>query len=230
MGLFDDLQNIAKSVATEIGKNVKMCPACGAAAGVDQKFCPSCGAQLPEETAAQGAVCPSCGKQHMIGTKFCDQCGSMLPAAAQQAQAAQARDQQVLDQWDMLLAGFPKWNCGGSNLNIEDYGEESYVFSATFGSYMEANNAVQQYANILRQNGFGPAGQYPSQEQLYKMINGVCCHVDIEHCFEGDEESPQIGFDYREPSGGFNYVKPATKPQLDVDLKDLKKLKGLFKF
>ncbi len=229
MGFFDDLEKLAKTVATEIGKNVKMCPQCGAPAGADQTFCPQCGAKLPEETASQGAVCPSCGTQNTLGTNFCQQCGTKLPIAIQQEQAAQAKDAAVMQEWDQLLAGFPKWNCGGTRLNIEDYGEECYAFSATFRSHFEAQSAVQQYANLLMQSGFGPAGQYPSQEHLYKMINGVCCHVNLEHCFEGDEECPQIGFDYREPHGGFYYTKPQQTPQIDLNLKDLKKLKGLFK-
>ena len=93
MGLFDDLERLAKNVATEIGKNVKMCPSCGAPASADQKFCPSCGTQLPEETAAAGAVCPSCGTQNTLGTNFCQQCGTKLPIAIQQEQAAQAKMQ-----------------------------------------------------------------------------------------------------------------------------------------
>jgi len=235
MGLFDELERLAKNVATEIGKNVKICPSCGAPASAEQKFCPSCGTQLPEETASQGAVCPSCGTQNTLGTNFCQQCGTKLPIAIQQEQAAQAKDAEVMNQWDQLLIGFPKWNCGGNRLHIEDYGEECYMFSASFRSHFEAQNAVQEYANILYQTGFGPAGQYPSQQQLYKMINGVCCHVDLEHCFEGDPETACIGFDYREPAGGFHYVKPQQKPQIyrnlkDLNVKDLKKLKGLFKF
>ena len=117
MGLFGDLERLAKNVATEIGKNVKMCPSCGAPASADQKFCPSCGTQLPEETAAAGAVCPSCGTQNTLGTNFCQQCGTKLPIAIQQEQAAQARDAAVMQEWDQLLGGFPKWNCGGTDFS-----------------------------------------------------------------------------------------------------------------
>ena len=43
------------------------------------------------------------------------------------------------------------------------------------------------------------------------VIDGVCYHVDTEHCFEGDSDCPAIGFDKSEPYGGFNYVKPEPK-------------------
>lgn len=56
-------------------------------------------------------------------------------------------------------------------------------------------------------------------DHLYKMYNGRCLHVDLEHCFEGDCEWPTIGFDLSEPTGGFDYVKP--EPKKVGGLKDL---------
>ena len=61
-------------------------------------------------------------------------------------------------------------------------------------------------------------------EHLYKRTDGIVYHADTEHCFEGDPECPQIYFDRSEPTGGFDYVKPEPKKQLE-----LKDLKGLFK-
>ena len=88
------------------------------------------------------------------------------------------------------------------------------------------------YCQILLQNGFRQAGQYPNKEHLYKMIDGICYHVDTEHCFDGDPDCPNIYFLLGEPTGGFYYVKEEPKKQ-QLDLDDLKEglgaLKGLFK-
>ena len=214
-GLFANIGKVVQDVATEASKNMKICPECGAPNGADKGFCSNCGAKLPEETLAQGAVCPSCGKQNPIGTKFCQDCGTKLPIAVQEEQAAQARNEQVMADWDNLIPMFPKWNCGGSKFALEEYGE-GYCFYATFTNAFEANNAVGQYRETLQQSGFQPAGQYPTQEHLYKMVNGRCFHVDLEHCFEGDSKTPQIYFDASEPYGGFNYTKPQQAPQLDL--------------
>ena len=43
------------------------------------------------------------------------------------------------------------------------------------------------------------------------MVNGVCYHVDVENCFEGDAQSPSIGFNTGEPSGGFYYEEKTKK-------------------
>ena len=97
-------------------------------------------------------------------------------------------------------------------------------FSASFnGNTGAAHRAVEAYRQILQQNGFRPAGQYPTQEQLFKRIDGVVYNVDTEHCFEGDPDCACIGFCRREPYGGFDYVKPEPKKNKDLDLKDLKK-------
>jgi len=210
-GLFANLEKSAKSFATELGKDMKICPECGKPSGKDQQFCPECGARLPKETVSEGAVCPNCGKQNDIGTKFCQDCGTKLPSAVAEKQAAEAKDGKVMEEWDQVLGAFPKWNCGGSQFNIEMY-DEYYSFTAFFPQGMGAEAAVDQYRQILRQDGFQPAGQYPSMEHLYKKYNGKCLHVDLEHCFEGDYEWPVIGFDLSEPTGGFDYVKPEQKP------------------
>ncbi len=220
-GFFANLEKSAKSFATELGKDMKVCPECGKPSGKDQQFCPECGARLPEETVSEGAVCPNCGKQNDLGTKFCQDCGTKLPSAVAEEQAAEAKDARAMEEWDQVLGAFPKWNCGGSQFNIEMY-DNYYSFTAFFPQGVGAEAAVDQYRQVLQQNGFQPAGQYPSMEHLYKMYNGRCLHVDLEHCFEGDYEWPTIGFDLSEPTGGFDYVKP--EPKQVTGLKDLFKL------
>ena len=94
---------------------------------------------------------------------------------------------------------------------IDDYGTH-YIFGADFnGNATAAGRAVSEYRQVLLQNGFRQAGEYPCIEHLYKMENGVCYHADTEHCFEGDPDCPSIGFDKSEPRGGFDYVKPEPK-------------------
>ena len=222
-GAMANLERSMQGYATEAAKNMKICPGCNKPTSADKKFCPDCGTQLPEQTVAQGAVCVSCGKQNSIGTKFCQDCGAKLPAAIQEEKTVQARNESVMAEWENKMSAYPKWNCGGSNYNIECYDVNSFVFSADFaGNDYEARQAVDQYRRTLVQNGFHQAGQYPSIEHLYKRIDGIVCHVDTEHCFEGDSDCPSIGFDVREPLGGYDYVKPEPKKQAS--------LKDLFKF
>ncbi len=211
-GALGNLQRSMESYATEAAKNMKICPNCGAAAGADQKFCPKCGTKLPEQTLAEGAVCPSCGKQNSIGTKFCTDCGAKLPAATEKEAAQVQRDAAVMAQWDEKLAHFPKWNCGGNDFSIELIDGEYILFAVRFpGDPNAAYAAMKQYREVLLQNGFRQAGQYPSIEHLYKKVDGLCCHVDTEHCFGGDPDCATFGFDHYEPTGGFDYVKPEPK-------------------
>ncbi len=223
-GAFANLERAANDYATQLGKNMKICPGCGETVTADKKFCPHCGAKLPEQTVAEGAVCPNCGKQNSIGTKFCQDCGTKLPAAIAEEQAQLAKDDAVMTEWDEKLAAFPKWIFGGKDYYIEDYDGGAFSFTATFATYAGAQSAVRQYRELLLQNGFRQAGQYPNMEHLYKRTDGIVYHADTEHCFEGDSECPQIYFDRSEPTGGFDYVKPEPKKQLE-----LKDLKGLFK-
>jgi len=219
-GAFANLERSMTNYATEAAKNMKVCPNCNKATSADKKFCPDCGSALPEQTVAEGAVCTSCGAQNTIGTKFCASCGAKLPAAIQEEQAQAERNAAVLREWDEKLPQYPKWSCGGTELYIEDYGENGFMLSATFnGNPSAAHRAVEEYRQILLQSGFRQAGQYPSIEQLFKRIDGVVYNADTEHCFEGDPDTACIGFYRREPYGGFDYVKP--EPKKKASFKDL---------
>ena len=214
-GLEGAMANLERSVqgyATEAAKNMKVCPNCNKPTTADKKFCPDCGTQLPEQTVAQGAVCPNCGKQNAIGTKFCQDCGTKLPAAIAEEQAQADRNAAVMAEWDQYLSHYPKWSCGGSEFNIEEYDPGCFEFRANFnGNHQAARRAVDEYRQILLQNGFRQAGEYPCIEHLYKMENGVCYHVDTGMCFEASPDSPSVSFTIGEPRGGFNYVKPEPK-------------------
>ncbi len=220
-GAFANLEKAAQGYATEMSKNMKICPSCETPATADKSFCPSCGAKLPDQTVAEGAVCPACSKQNPVGTKFCTDCGTKLPAAVQADEAVAAKDAAVMQKWDEVLIQYPKWNCGGKNYNIEDL-DGYMMFAADFeGNSYAAQNAVEQYKALLLQSGFRQAGQYPSPSHLYKMIDSVCYHVDTEHCFDGDSDCPTVYFSIGEPTGGFNYVKP--EPKKPTNLRDLLK-------
>ena len=212
-GLEDALSNLQRSVesyATEAAKNMKVCPNCQKTTSVDKKFCPECGTQLPEQTVVQGAVCPSCGKQNVIGTKFCQDCGTKLPVAVQEEQMHADDHASVMSKWDKQLPQYPKWNCGGSHFEIEVY-DGFTTFSVNFdGNTFRAKQAVEQYRQLLLEGGFREAGENPTIEHLYKMIDGVCYHADTEHCFEGDNDTATIYFNTGEPQGGF-YYKPDKK-------------------
>ena len=219
-GLFSGLAGGLQNFANEAAKNMKICAACGEGANADTKFCPKCGAELPEQTVAQGALCQSCGKQNDIGVKFCAACGAKLPSAIAEEKAAKAKDDEVITRWDTLLPKYPKWCFGGHDLGLEklsenDNGSPYYGFFA--GGVGSAE--VEQYRQLLKQNGFRPAGQYPDESQLFKRIDNVVYNADIEHAFEVSEHI-SLYFTVRETSGGFDYVKPEPKKPLG--------LKGLF--
>ena len=218
-GAFANLERAAQGYATEMSKNIKVCPNCNQPSDKEKLFCPSCGTKLPETTVSEGAVCTECNKQNPVGAKFCDACGAKLPAAIAEEQAQADRNAAVIAEWDTKLPQYPKWDCGGKNYCIEDM--DGYIrFSADFeGNRFAAEQAVAQYRKALVQNGFIQAGQYPNIAHLYKRVNGVCYHADTEHCFEGDPDCPNIYFNIDEPTGGYDYVKPEPKKQ--VGLKDL---------
>ncbi len=216
-GAFANLERSMHSYATEMSRNMKICPNCEQPTTADKSFCPSCGAKLPEQSVAEGAVCSSCGTQNSIGMKFCTECGAKLPQTIREEQAALARDGEVMAKWDEWMWAYPKWSCGGSGFDIEAYEPGQFRFSASFeGDSFAAKNAVEQYRALLSEHGFRQAGQYPSKEHLYKMVDGVCHHVDTEHCFDGDPDCPCIYFAQQEPYGGFDYVKPEPKKKLGL--------------
>ena len=214
-GLEGAMANLERSVqgyATEAAKNTKVCPNCGKPNGADKKFCSDCGTKLPEQTLAQGALCTDCGTQNGIGTKFCQNCGAKLPATIQEEELKAQKNAAVMAEWDLKLPQYPRWTCGGAEISLEDYGDNNFMLNACFnGNNQQAQRAVEEYRQILLQNGFRQAGQYPSIQQLFKRIDGVVYNVDTEHCFEGDPDCACIGFCIREPYGGFDYVKPEPK-------------------
>ena len=214
-GLEGAMANLERSVqgyATEAAKNTKVCPNCGKPNGADKKFCSDCGTKLPEQTLAQGALCINCGTQNGIGTKFCQNCGAKLPATVQEEELKAQKNAAVMSEWDFKLPQYPRWTCGGTKISLEDYGDNNFMLNACFnGNSQQAQRAVEEYRQILLQNGFRQAGQHPSIQQLFKRIDGVVYNVDTEHCFEGDPDCACIGFCIREPYGGFDYVKPEPK-------------------
>ncbi len=210
-GALGNLTNAVNDYATKAAQNMKICPKCDAAVSAEHTFCTRCGEKLPERTLAEGAVCHSCGKQNAVSEKFCADCGTKLPSALAAEDRQRQADQDVLAKWQELLSAYPEWTLGGNCYEIEHYGEGQYIFSSSFASSQEARDAIAAYRAVLEQHGFQSAGQYPSPEHLYKKENGVCYHVDTEHCFEGDANCPTVAFDRREPQGGFDYVKPEPK-------------------
>lgn len=219
---FSNFERAAQDFATKQAENLKICPACGGTASAEQKFCQSCGAALLDQTVAQAAVCTSCGKQNSIGVKFCIECGAKLPSAIMEEENNARKRAAVLAQWQEKLPQYPVWEFEGENLYIDEY--DGYtVFGADFGNNGgAARNAFEQYRNIAKQNGFRPAGQYPTDDHLYKMVGGVCYHIDFEHSFESGSGQVSVGFMTGEPTGGFNYVKPEQKKPAS--------LRDLFKF
>lgn len=228
-GALSNLQRAAENYATEVSKNVKVCPGCGEAVSAEKKFCPGCGAKLPETTMAQDAVCPNCGKQNTVGMKFCDECGAKLPAAIAEEEAARLKMEEEMAQWDIVLPMYPRWDCGGTGICIEQHDPAAYSgYFATANVYFPRGSsgrpALDQYWEMLKAAGFRSAGRYPDPSHLYKMMDGKCYMASSEHAFDGGMENLNLEFAIREPEGGFDYVKPEPKPQLT--LKDLKKQLG----
>jgi len=224
-GAFSNLQRAAENYATEISKNVKLCPGCGATVPADKKFCPGCGTQLPETTVAQSALCPACGKQNTVGMKFCDACGAKLPAAIAEDEAAQKEMAESLAQWESALPMYPVWSCGGTGLYIELHDPEQCsgyfaTVSVSFPNGSSGEQTLRQYWDILKAAGFRTAGRYPDSSHLYKKINGTCYLASCEHAFDGGTDNLYLEFAVREPDGGFDYVKPEPKQQ--PSLKDIK--------
>ncbi|MBQ2759374.1 MAG: zinc ribbon domain-containing protein [Clostridia bacterium] len=216
---FSELENAARNFATQQAGKLKICPSCGDAATAEQKFCPGCGGALPEQTVSQSAQCTACGKQNNIGVRFCTDCGAKLPYAIAQDEQNVRKTAAVLNEWSEKLPQYPLWSFGGESLCIDEY-DGYFSFSADFsGNRAAAQNAVAQYKALAKQHGFREAGQYPSDEHLYKMSDEICYHIDFEHCYEAGADCVSLAFLTGEPSGGFNYVKP--EPKKPIGLKDI---------
>ena len=199
-----------EGMANDAAKKMKLCPICGEMVKGEMQFCPHCGAKLPDKTLAELALCPNCGKQNPPGSDFCSECGAKLPGKQLAEEAEAEKDRAVLARWSERLPQFPVWSCGGSHFDLAELEEGRFCFSAWFsGNSAAAQRSVRLYREALKEQGFRQAGRYPSEEHLYKMVDGVCCHADTEHCFEGDADAPSLYFARGdEPSGGFDYVKP----------------------
>lgn len=235
-GAFSNLQRAAESYATEVSKSVKVCPGCGEPLSADKQFCSVCGTKLPEQTMAQGALCPACGKQNTVGTKYCDACGTKLPAAIGEELSAQKKMNEAMMQWDAVLPMYPRWACGGSAMYLEEYDPEecSGYFATVCISFPKGSSGeipLKQYWEVLKTDGFRPAGRYPDPSHLYKKVGGICYLVSSEHAFDAGTDNLNLEFAQREPDGGFDYVKPEPKSQPTLkDLKDgFKDLTGMFR-
>jgi len=215
-GIFGSFAGAAENYANQAARHLKICAGCGNAAGAEQSFCPSCGSKLPEMTAAQGAVCQSCGRENGVGTRFCAGCGNKLPAAMAGEEAARAKNEAELAKWDVLLPQYPKWTLGGQEIRMEEYGLENGC--PAYGLHVSGAGLpglLAQYNQVLAQNGFIQAGQYPSPSQLFKRIGGVVYSFSSDNAFDGGVDHMSLYFCVREPHGGFDYVKsePKQKPK-----------------
>lgn len=211
-GIFAGFAGAAQTYANEAAKNLKLCPGCGEASGAEQAFCPHCGAKLPEQTAAEAARCQGCGRQNDAGTKFCAGCGTKLPAALAEEAAAQARNEATLAKWETLLPQYPRWCFGGQDMQLEEYGLENGY--PAYGLHMCGTGlpaALAQYVQLLKQNGFIQAGQYPSDSQLFRRVEGVVYCFSSENAFDGGADHMSLYFSVREPYGGFDYVRPEPR-------------------
>ena len=202
-----------ESMAKDMMKDMRVCLECDEPVKGDQRFCPKCGAELPTMTVMDMALCPKCGKQNDPGADFCGECGTKLPNKEMKEELQRRKDDKVLESWSEKLPQYPVWSCGGTDLELSELEEGRFFFGAWFEKDPEgAKESVRRYREILKGYGFREAGEYPSENHLYKMVDGVCCHADTEHCFEGGADSPSVYFLIGdEPRGGFDYVKPEPR-------------------
>ncbi len=206
-------ESTLERMAMDSMKDMRVCLNCDNPVNGDVKFCPKCGEKLPEKTVLELAMCPKCGKQNAPGADFCTECGTKLPYKELVEEREREKDQAVLRKWSEELPWFPVWNCGGTDYDLDHPEDNIYCFSVYFQDDERGGEAaINQYVQILKDNGFRQAGKYPSDDHLYKMVDGVCYHATTEHSFEGGKDSPNVYFILNdEPQGGFDYVKPEPK-------------------
>lgn len=206
----------AESYATEMAKNMKICPKCGQACSAEKEFCPQCGAKLPEHTAAHDYTCQKCGTLNTPGSKHCSKCGALLPGAEAEAKRKEENDAAVAAEMRTKLTAFPTMDTLGTDLKLEDTSaEQGYPFITL--SMEGSSTIVQQYIQKLLSNGFSIKTGVDCSYQ--KVENGVC------HVFsnEIDMEEGSIRCYFWDDME----YKPETPKQPEPDLADL--AKGLFK-
>jgi len=87
------------------------------------------------------------------------------------------------EQWETLLPQFPKWNLGG-DVELEESDEDSYELTVRGAG----KNELEQYKQILKQNGFTTSSPSASDSQLYKQVGGVNYNFDSEEPFMGGSD------------------------------------------
>ncbi len=109
----------------------------------------------------------------------------------------------LFEQWDTVLPQFPKWTFGGHDIELDEYpgagGRPYYGLQMRGVSYAE----LEQYWQLLKQNGFKPAGDYPSDTQLYKTVGGVTYNFSSDDAFAAGEGNLGVMLGIREPGGSF---------------------------
>ncbi len=210
---WDQATSTLERMAMDKLKTMHLCLKCDKPFKGDLKFCPECGSRLTEKSVLELGQCTKCGKQNDLGAEFCTECSAKLPYKELLEEEERRKDELVLDRWRKELPWFPVWECGGKQFDLSELEEGRYYFSSWFdGDVSASKKSVQDYTRRLKENGFHTAGKYPGDQHLYKKIDGVVYHADLEHCFEGDEETPSFYFLINdEPTGGYDYVPPEPK-------------------
>lgn len=171
-------QGISKGVSNAVGKAVEkfVNPAAEKLAGQTAEKINETSAAL--ETASENVK--TAAEENKDGFAALE---SALGSWAQNAQKAaeelekkygeEAEKSNVLERWEQLLPGFPKWCFGGTDHSLEEngtneQGEPYYIFTVQNTSIV----ALQAYSALLKQNGFKQ--KYPgTDEVLYKEENGA---------------------------------------------------------
>jgi hypothetical protein len=106
---------------------------------------------------------------------------------------------ELIEQWDTALSQFPKWGFGGQDIELDEYPDDDggsfYALQMCGVGYAE----LEQYRQLLKQNGFVTDKNAPSDAQLYKRIDGVGFCFDSEDPFAAGEGNLCVSFRKREP-------------------------------
>lgn len=174
---FGGLKSRLEGYATEISKNMKVCPECGEACSMDKQFCPSCGTKLPEESAAAGYTCKACGHVNVPGSKHCGKCGAVLPAAEAEVARQKAADDAVLAMFAEKLPQYPVWSVGGHDFGMSDNGQQcGHTIWAL--SLEGKESLLDDYAVLLKDAGFEHSSN-PCHNVYHKVIGSECFVCDM---------------------------------------------------